>query len=154
MKVRMKFKPFQIVVLSLVAAIGVTAVVLNALMLAEVSPFTNAVPAVCVASLCCSAIIFVVVVLVFIGSYYEFREDKMLVRFAFIPDSVAYSDVTALKENTETQKLFLVFKAKNSKREDGLDSLMFLFDPSHFETVQEFLKDKGVLFELFDNKED
>ncbi|HPD02157.1 MAG TPA: hypothetical protein P5161_01780 [Eubacteriales bacterium] len=151
MKIRMKLKPFQIAMLAAVTAVTAAAIVLDSLILAEAGKFVNSNPALTVLSICCSALIMAVCILVFLGSFYYFGDGALKICLAFLPSKVNYDDVEALRLDSVGNRLVLIYKDKKSTRDDGLSSFEFLIASAKFSAVQEFLVKKGIIYEIFES---
>jgi hypothetical protein len=119
---------------SAITAVGIVSVVINALVLADAGGFVNYGNEVAIPVTVLSAALTAFGVLAFTCSFYSFKGECLIARFALLGDKINYRDMTALRLDEKTNELYLVYNRakKEIVREEAL---LFMLNPNEYDAV-------------------
>lgn len=151
MKIKINFGISKLVLLAVVGVLALGAVIVNLLFLIGVGNMVTNVPIAAGISMGFSVLIIAFDLTIFLNSYYKFSETELISNVSFFQDKITYEDITGIKENSQNNALYIIFKFSNKKVADGTSSLRLLVKKEDNQKIVEFLnsKNSSILYETF-----
>ncbi|MCQ2409134.1 MAG: hypothetical protein MJ068_01160 [Clostridia bacterium] len=110
MKFRQFFGTVKTVLISLIAAASVAIIGVDIALLVG-KEYITATPAVAIVSMVAAVLITVFALLMVLNSFYKFREKDLYSCLAFFVDKIRYEDIIGIKQNSETNDIYLIIRA-------------------------------------------
>lgn len=111
MKIKMNFGWVKNLILCIVMLGALAIIGLDIALLAGDRSAAANTDAIAGVSLGAAVLILLAAALILFNSYYEFKDDKLIIMLGFFRDKISYGDIVMLKQNGNTKELFIVTKS-------------------------------------------
>lgn len=115
MKFRQFFGTVKTILIALIAAGSLAIVGVDIALLVGKEYITSA-PAVAIVSMIAAILITVFALLMLLNSFYKFRDKDLYSCLAFFVDKIRYDDIVGIKQNSETNDIYLIIRAFKSSQ--------------------------------------